>query len=1199
MRLCSIIVTLAITAAACGDNHKGQPDAGVDGGPVELTCAVLPPSANTCDVTAGNATTLIKGTVLTPSTVYKGGQVAVDTTGHITCVGCNCATGGETTITCPDAAISPGLINTHDHITYTHNDPYVSTAERYDDRQQWREGKGGHYAIPYKSSATADQVRWGELRFLMGGATSIVGSGGQAGLLRNLDQAANEEGLAHKAVNFDTFPLDDAGGTQRTTDCNYGGSATTAASIATVDAYEPHTSEGINAFARNEFLCESSATYDTMTPGVSNNLLLGKTAMIHAIGLTAADYGAMATAGTALIWSPRSNLTLYGETARVTTAARLGVEIALGTDWMPSGSMNLLRELACADSFNATYLDHYFTDDQLWKMVTVNAAAVTATDDAIGLLAPGKLADITIFASHGRPAFRSVIEAAPQDVALVMRGGKVLYGDDAAVSALAQTCDTVDVCGTPKRVCTMTEVGKTYGDLKTAVGASMYPAFTCAQPVNEPSCVPNRPLAVAGSSIYTGVPGATDPDGDGIPDATDNCPRTFNPIRPLDNGVQGDADLDGKGDACDPCPLDANTTTCTMVDPNDRDHDSIGNTMDNCPDAPNRDQLDDDHDGRGNACDACPTEANAGGAGCPKTIYQIKGGMAAVGSAVHVSNALVTGRGSNGFFVQVKEGDAGYAGADNSGLFVFTSAAPLATAVVGARVDLDGSVANFQGQIELDTVTSVQVTAAGPEAPPAPIAVSYAEVATGGTRADALEGVIVSLGVSTVTAVSTALGEITLTDPASTTLIVDDFVFAVSPLPAISQGYAAVTGILALRQMMSKLEPRGAGDLTLGAPGILSFSPALSFARVGTTTDLPTFPQPLTITLTSPALGPTTIVLVSSDPSALTVASVTIPDAGTTAQVPVTAVAPAADVTVTAMLGVQIVAAHVRVLGETEVPATVTLSPASSAIAPNASVQLTATLEIPALATTTVALSCNPVTAGTLPITVDVPAGQTSASFTYTDTSGTAATITASFLASTSTATVAINSGANHLIINEIDYDQPSTDATEFVEIYNPTGVAIPLANKALVLVNGGTNPPSEYATVDLGTASMPTLGSHEYLVLGPTAVLMTLPNTVLTINTGWANLVQNGAPDGVALIDTAAHTLIDALSYEGAIMMVTPSGFPSSISLVEGTALPAAMADSGAPNESLCRSPDGNDTDNAATDWKVCTGITPGAANP
>jgi len=38
----------------------------------------------------------------------------------------------------------------------------------------------------------------------------------------------------------------------------------------------------------------------------------------------------------------------------------------------------------------------------------------------------------------------------------------------------------------------------------------------------------------------------TDADGDGVPDADDNCPAIANP-------GQEDADQDGVGDACDPC----------------------------------------------------------------------------------------------------------------------------------------------------------------------------------------------------------------------------------------------------------------------------------------------------------------------------------------------------------------------------------------------------------------------------------------------------------------------------------------------------------------------------------------------------------------------------------------------------------------------------------------------------------------------
>ena len=379
--------------------------------------------------------------------------------------------------------------------------------------------------------------------------------------MRNLDKSSEEGGLGLTSVFFDTFPLDDASGTRRTGDCNYGGTPETASDLAKEAAYEPHTSEGVDATAHNEFLCESSAMYDTMAPGTSNDLAIAKTSMIHAVALEPADYDLMAKAGVGMIWSPRSNISLYGDTARVTVASRLGVNIALGTDWTPSGSMSLLRELQCADGFNQTYMGGYLTDQDLWEMVTVNAAKVTKMAVSIGVLSTGMTADISIFKGHGKNAFRTVIEAQPDDVVLVMRGGTALYGDDALVSALALGCDQLDVCGTAKRLCLTTEISETLATLTTNVGSGAYPIFACGTPANEPTCVPSRPAAVMGSTVYTGTTSATDSDGDGIPDAMDNCPTVFNPVRPMDNGVQPDADGDGTGDACDRCPLDA-TDAC-------------------------------------------------------------------------------------------------------------------------------------------------------------------------------------------------------------------------------------------------------------------------------------------------------------------------------------------------------------------------------------------------------------------------------------------------------------------------------------------------------------------------------------------------------------------------------------------------------------------------------------------------------------
>ncbi|MFN0250987.1 MAG: lamin tail domain-containing protein [Kofleriaceae bacterium] len=183
--------------------------------------------------------------------------------------------------------------------------------------------------------------------------------------------------------------------------------------------------------------------------------------------------------------------------------------------------------------------------------------------------------------------------------------------------------------------------------------------------------------------------------------------------------------------------------------------------------------------------------------------------------------------------------------------------------------------------------------------------------------------------------------------------------------------------------------------------------------------------------------------------------------------------------------------------------------------------------------------------------------------------------------------------GGARLVINEVDYDQAASDTREFVELFNAGTSPIALAGLALALVNGATN--EVYQTVDLSSAG--TLAAGQYLVVaGP---LVDVDGAALSVDPVWTqDEVQNGPTDGVALVDTVTMTLIDALSYEGAITSVMIEGFTSPISLVEGTALASTVADLNSGNASLCRAPNGSDTNNAAADWAVCATATPGRAN-
>lgn len=103
---------------------------------------------------------------------------------------------------------------------------------------------------------------------------------------------------------------------------------------------------------------------------------------------------------------------------------------------------------------------------------------------------------------------------------------------------------------------------------------------------------------------------ATDADGDGVPDALDNCMRQANPD-------QADDDTDDVGDACDNCPpwRCATPESCANPAQNDHDVDKIGDICDPCPldsrYAKYGGDGDDDMDGTPNACDLKAGAADA------------------------------------------------------------------------------------------------------------------------------------------------------------------------------------------------------------------------------------------------------------------------------------------------------------------------------------------------------------------------------------------------------------------------------------------------------------------------------------------------------------------------------------------------------------------------------------------------------------
>lgn len=529
-----------------------------------INCGNLP-QFTSCkiDKYANAEETSIRGTILADNTVYVNGSLSFNNQGTITAVGCFTPPANHSVINCAGSIVTPGFINAHDHLNYNHLFPGGENAadyqlcqnpknafsnpacqkHQYDRRNQWRKGLNDKKAIESPRDSDNKAKAYNELRHVLAGLTTIAGSGGHLGLARNIDQDHLKQNLTtdnNKKVKYDTFPMgdfDDVTGRSKG-NCNY--PKLVKPDVLNHLTYLAHVAEGIDAYAQNELDCllgHGEGSVALQAPNVS---------VVHAIATTPKQAEQMSKAKMSVVWSPRSNISLYGNTAPVVMFDHLGLNISLATDWIPSGSSNMLREISCAVSYNKTHLNNHFSAFDIWQMVTINSAKALGVDDQLGRIAQGYIADIAIYkqATNVQNPYEFLSQATIKDIQLVLRGGKPLTGIASLVNKLNPSCEVINnVCGKPRAVC-LKETGYTYAELN-AHNENTYPLFSCATPKNEPTCTPAK------YQQYSGLPNNNDIDGDGIKNNQDNCPTIFNPIRPMDKNNQADYNKNGIGDACE------------------------------------------------------------------------------------------------------------------------------------------------------------------------------------------------------------------------------------------------------------------------------------------------------------------------------------------------------------------------------------------------------------------------------------------------------------------------------------------------------------------------------------------------------------------------------------------------------------------------------------------------------------------------
>ncbi|MFO0548058.1 MAG: amidohydrolase family protein [Polyangiaceae bacterium] len=409
---------------------------------------------------------LLKGILLLPSSSLDG-EILIDGN-TIVCVAASCAnhaSAAGATVIDTHGVIAPGLIDGHNHILFDimDEDDWVPM-QVYQNHNQWtnearygamvdtKQYLAGESGSPVDYACELD--KYGETKALIAGTTAVQGSpGGSLGnkqcygsISRTIDQTPN--GLPADKMQTSTLFPSTSSADGVCTNFNDGDT----------NCYVVHVGEGVDQTSRNEFTTLGTVSTTDFC------LYDSRTTIIHGTALDNSQIAIMGANAMSLVWSPRSNVFLYGggtdlsKTTNIPEMLAQGVNVAIAPDWSMGGSQNMLDELRFADQVDNAQFGNILDAKTLVEMATINAARAMGVSQYLGSLEVGKRADIAVFLPSSDPdPYRAVLDATPREVTLVFVDGRLLYGDAdlEGITAANARCELapVDVCCRSKFLC--------------------------------------------------------------------------------------------------------------------------------------------------------------------------------------------------------------------------------------------------------------------------------------------------------------------------------------------------------------------------------------------------------------------------------------------------------------------------------------------------------------------------------------------------------------------------------------------------------------------------------------------------------------------------------------------------------------------------------------------------------------------------
>lgn len=315
--------------------------------------------------------------------------------------------------------IFPGLIELHNHLSYNAL-PMWEVPRLYSNRSQWgshpdyRRLISGPMSVLGRTPGYPEAlVRYVECKCLLSGVTTSQG----IALYSNTGIQRFYRGTVRNVEATADSALPNAG--TRIADVEARNAESFLTRLKASSCLLLHLSEGLDERARNHFMALQLESGEwAVTPALTG---------IHAAALQRTDFDVLHAHGASMVWSPMSNLLLYGDTADILAAKDSGVLMGIGSDWSPSGSKNLIGELKVARLVS----DHrggVFSDRELVAMATCNAARILKWEKDLGTIEAGKRADLLVINGRQGDPYTRLLETRETGITLVVINGTPRYG---------------------------------------------------------------------------------------------------------------------------------------------------------------------------------------------------------------------------------------------------------------------------------------------------------------------------------------------------------------------------------------------------------------------------------------------------------------------------------------------------------------------------------------------------------------------------------------------------------------------------------------------------------------------------------------------------------------------------------------------------------------------------------------------------